>query len=96
MKPTKQNISGTDFFGDEVSCSLETMTKLLGQPPAGPFIDDKAQYEWLMELEDGTVFTVYDYKHRKIEQDTIVYWHIGAFSSSASKRAKNEILKNEN
>jgi len=50
----------------------------------------------LMELEDGTVFTVYDYKHRKIEQDTIVYWHIGAFSSSASKRAKNEILKNEN
>jgi hypothetical protein len=45
MKPTKQNISGIDFFGDEIPCSLETMTKLLGAPPAGPFYDDKAQNE---------------------------------------------------
>jgi hypothetical protein len=45
-----------------------------------------------METEDGTVFTVYDWKeYRPLKEDEEVEWHVGGYSGMNTEKALNEI-----
>jgi hypothetical protein len=45
-----------------------------------------------METEDGTVFTVYDWKeYRRLEEDEDIEWHVGGRSGADTEKALNEI-----
>jgi hypothetical protein len=45
-----------------------------------------------METEDGTIFTVYDWKeYRPLEENEMIEWHVGGRSGSDTEKALNEI-----
>ena len=47
-----------------------------------------------MELEDGTVFSIYDWKeYRAIDQDEVIDWHIGGKNGDNTVKALNELSK---
>ncbi len=93
MKTTKKEVGGTSFHGTVMSCSVSTLKKVLGEPVYdGNTGDDKVNFEWNMETNDGDVFTVYDWKeYRSINEDEVIEWHIGGFNESATEEAKYEI-----
>tara|TARA_R100000908_G_C3745284_1_gene140779 strand:- start:1412 stop:1723 length:312 start_codon:yes stop_codon:yes gene_type:complete len=70
---------GTSFHGQTIYTSVEALTTAYGEPSNYGDPDDKVQYEWDMELQDGTVFTIYDWKeYRCYEESATIEFHIGA------------------
>ena len=78
--------SGTSFHGHTVNCSYNDLVNAIGLPQyAGNTGKDKTNYEWDLELEDGTVFTIYDWKeYERISNDQHIEWHMGAHSDMKS------------
>jgi hypothetical protein len=47
-----------------------------------------------METEDGTIFTVYDWKeYRRLEEGEDIEWHVGGRSGADTEKALNEIAE---
>jgi hypothetical protein len=94
MKPTNQDSDGTSFYGVKVDASLRSLTQILGEPTyQNNTSEDKTNVEWVMETEDGDVFTVYDWKEgRPIDEDEIITWHIGSKNKLIGIQAKIEIM----
>jgi hypothetical protein len=45
-----------------------------------------------METEDGTIFTVYDWKeYRRLGENEMIEWHIGGHSGLDTMKALEEI-----
>jgi hypothetical protein len=88
-----QDITGTSFYGDTVTCSPQLLFDLIGEPQeAGNTGRDKVNYQWVCETDEGDLFTIYDYKeYRPLSNDEQVEWHIGARSSKISRYAKDYI-----
>jgi len=94
MKPTNKSLSGTSFHMSTVNATVNELKQVLGKVHYTGDIDDKVQNEWLMELEDGTVFSVYDWKeYCQYNDDKVIEWHIGGFNQESTERAKNELIK---
>ena len=90
MKPTTQSANGTSFYKVTLDAPLRSLVKVLGKPETG---FDKSQFEWVMETEDGDVFTVYDWKEdNRIDPNEIISWHIGGKDKLSTLAAKIEIL----
>jgi hypothetical protein len=55
--------------------------------------DDKVNFDWNCETEDGDVFTIYDWKeYRSISEDELIEFHIGGESKSITEKARKELL----
>jgi hypothetical protein len=93
MKKTDKPIDGTSFFHCTIHTTLSILRKVLGEPDyVDNSGDDKVNFRWEMETNDGKVFTVYDYKeYRPFKENEIIEWHIGAFNEIISNRAQMEI-----
>lgn len=86
MKYQPQNdfrlISGTCMQG-EMIISYDSLVHLFGTPLPGD--DYKTQAEWVIQFEDGTVATIYDWKvgacyvgdDEGIQAEDVLNWHIG-------------------
>lgn len=94
-KKTYQSTDGTSFHGITIRASVEQLTKAFGDPSIVDNTgEDKVNYEWEMETDEGEVFTIYDWKYyRPLKSDEIVTWNIGSKSKSVSWDAENEIIK---
>lgn len=94
-KKTYQSTDGTSFHGVTIRASVEQLTKAFGDPTIVDNTgDDKVNYEWDMETDEGEVFTIYDWKYyRPLRSDESVEWHIGSKSESISREARGEINK---
>ena len=95
MRQTRNFPSGTSYFGQTIEATVEQLTELLGEPyndyNNG---DDKVNYEWIMETDNGDVFTIYDWKYyRPLHPAELVHWHIGGFNGQSTITAKNELNK---
>lgn len=93
MKPTTQSANGTSFHSSTVNATVNQLRQILGEPLMEDNTgEDKVNFEWEMETEDGEIFTVYDWKeYRPISKDELIEWHIGAKHWTASNRAEQEI-----
>ena len=94
-KKTYQSTDGTSFHGVTIRASVEQLTKAFGDPTIVDNTgDDKVNFEWDMETDEGEVFAIYDWKYyRPLLSDEIVTWHIGSKSKSVSNDAERELLK---
>jgi len=93
-KKTYQLTDGTSFHGVVIRATVNQLTKAFGEPYNNNTGEDKVNFEWEMETDEGEVFTIYDWKEgRPIGKDEFVTWHIGAKSKSDSNVAEREILK---
>ena len=93
-KKTYKDTDGTSFHGVTIRATVEQLTNAFGEPDDKNTGEDRVNFVWDMETEDGEVFTIYDWKeYRVLKSDEIVTWHIGAKSKSDSNVAERELLK---
>ena len=94
-KKTYQNTDGTSFHGVVIRATINQLISAFGEPTVHDNTgEDKVNYEWDMETDEGEVFTIYDWKYyRPLSSDEFVTWHIGAKDKSTSNTAEDEILK---
>ena len=93
FKQTTQSPIGTSFHDTIINASVNDLTKVLGEPQYDTnHGTDKINFEWMMELNDGSVFTVYDYKeYRVLDKREIIEWHVGGLNGLVTERAKGFI-----
>ena len=93
FKQTTQSPIGTSFHDTIINASVNDLTKVLGEPQYDAnHGTDKINFEWMMELNDGSVFTVYDYKeYRVLDKREIIGWHVGGLNGLVTERAKGFI-----
>ena len=83
FKPTNLETSGTCASPVEYPRATADMLKqLFGEPVFdlanyNGFSDEKVNYEWEFIGEDGSKWTLYDYKEGYIQDDQLVRWHVG-------------------
>jgi hypothetical protein len=81
MKQTKKDSNGTSHFGITIDAKVQDLFDLLGDPQ---FFEndgtDKVNMEWILETNDGIVFTLYDWKEGgPLLMDEIVTFNIGGY-----------------
>ena len=93
MKPTTKSVGGTSFHMDVIYATVEQLRQVLGEPVyVANYGDDKVNFEWEMETEDGAVFTVYDWKeYRSLSEDEEIEWHIGGYRKIDTEKVADEI-----
>ena len=83
--PYKTN--GTSFYGCTILASVNEIRSKLDVDVAC-YGGDKTNFEFELELEDGTPFTIYDWKEGEwVDEDTTLYYHIGSRTAGDSRRA---------
>jgi hypothetical protein len=94
MKQTNKSMDSTSYYDVNVNATVIELISILGDPADDSNTgEDKVNYEWSMETEDGDVFTVYDWKqYRMIDADEKIEWHIGGHTASSTQQAATEIL----
>ena len=93
MKQTDKSADGTSFHNHTFTATVDDLRNVLGQPQfESNDGEDKNNFDWIMETQDGTVFTVYDWKeYRRLEEDEVIEWHIGGRSGADTEKALLEI-----
>ena len=72
------NTNGTSFHNDTILASANEICDKL-DTDITCYNGDKTHFEFDLELEDGTPFTLYDWKEGDwVDEDTKLYYHIGA------------------
>jgi hypothetical protein len=93
-KKTFKCTDGTSFHGVTIRATVEQLTNAFGEPDDNNTGEDKVNFVWDMETDEGEVFTIYDWKEgRPLRLDEYVIWHIGAKDKSTSNTAEDELLK---
>jgi len=83
-KPDRVNC--TSFHGDTILASVNDIRTKLDVDVAC-YGGDKTNFEFELELEDGTPFTIYDWKEGDwVDEDTTLYYHIGAHKPEDSHK----------
>ena len=95
MKKTNQSTNGTSFHGVVIRASVNNLISILGEPTIQDNTgEDKVNFEWDCETDEGNVFTIYDWKeYRKLYLFEVIDWHIGAHSRSIASDASYEISR---
>ena len=93
MKRTDKSANGTSFHNHTFTATVDDLMNVLGQPKfESNDGQDKTNFDWIMETEDGEPFTVYDWKeYRRLEEDEVIEWHIGGRSGADTEKALLEI-----
>ena len=91
---------GTSWHGSSVYSTVKELRVIFGSPDYVGGIDDKVQFEWLLDLEvsnslgTSAAITIYDWKEfRKYDEEELIGFHIGGFSRQITKLAEKEIKK---
>ncbi len=91
---------GTSWHGSTVYSTIKELRVIFGSPDYVGGIDDKVQFEWLVDLEvsnplgTNAAITIYDWKEfRKYDEEELIGFHIGGFSPRITRLAKQEIDK---
>ena len=83
---------GTSFHGQTFEASTKQIIKAIGNPDYRDGSKEKTTREWELELEDGTPFTIYDWKEYRYFGDyEVIEWHIGARNSEDADKALSAI-----
>jgi len=94
-KQTNQSANGTSFHSATINASVNQLINTFGEPTwqhnTG---EDKVNFEWVLETDEGDVFTLYDWKEgRPLSSDETIEWHIGSHSREISGEAQYEVAK---
>jgi hypothetical protein len=94
-KLTNKSSAGTSYHMMNIATTVNKLIDAIGAPQIEDNDgNDKVNVEWICELSDGTVFTIYDWKeYRPIGFDEEIEFHIGAKNREASQRAMEALGK---
>lgn len=93
-KLSNRSSNGTSFHDTVIRTTVNKLSNALGEAQCiDNSGDDKVNFEWDCETEDGDVFTIYDWKeYRPIGLNEMVEFHIGGETKSITEQAKRELL----
>lgn len=93
FKKTTRSVSCISFTGATINTSVEILTILFGKPSVERNSGrEETNYEWHLENENGTIFTIYDWRSDyALDFTESVEWHIGSDGSYTSMQAKEAI-----
>lgn len=80
--------NGTSLMG-YVDVSYGELLSVFGPPLSGSS-DGKVKAEWLIEFDDGTVGTIYDYKSSVAPKHN-TEWHVGGLSRRVVTMIQSEL-----
>jgi hypothetical protein len=85
----------TSFHFTTIKTTVNKLVEVLGEPQCEDNTgEDKVNFDWNCETEDGEVFTIYDWKeYRRIHGDENIEFHIGGKDKSITEKAKKELLE---
>lgn len=84
-------VNMTSFWGDTIYASASEICNKLGVKITC-YGGDKTNFEFELELEDGTPFTIYDWKEGDwVTEDMRLSFHIGARNAADSQKVKNAL-----
>lgn len=90
-KPTI-NTNGTHLQG-YIHCDYDKLTETFGYPLSERFDDYKSDAEWVIQFNDGTIATIYNYKNGRnylgdagLYPEEITDWHIGGYDQQAVEK----------
>jgi len=90
--PTASSV-GTSFHGSTFKATPKQLVESIGEITNGRSGDGKVGMEWIRELDNAEVITVYDWKYRRvIGMDEEIEWNIGGRNNSTTEEAKEKIL----
>ena len=92
-KLTEKSAIGTSFHDVSIQTTPQKLIDALGEPQFGDNSgQDKTNFDFVCETEDGDVFTIYDWKeYRPLKMDEIIDFHIGGHSGSVTLKALQEL-----
>jgi hypothetical protein len=73
---TNTSVANETSLRGYVKANLETLIKKLGEPIRDHSGDGKVTCEWILEFDEDTVATIYDWKLSEIPEGDYL-WHIG-------------------
>lgn len=86
---------GTSHHGLVVNDTTEGLTRKIGLKPNyyEPECDgEKTTREWDLTLQDGTPFTIYDWKeYRVFDDDETIEWHIGTRNNEEQEKVRKAL-----
>lgn len=83
----EHTLSGTSYHRYSILASANEIRSKLDIDVAR-YGGDKTNFEFELELEDGTPFTLYDWKEGDwVDEDTTIYFNIGSRTAGDSQRA---------
>ena len=87
--------SNVGFHNHDFTAAIEDIEKACGPVMySDDDINEPTQNEWEMQTEDGTAFTIYDFKeYREYDKSEKIVWHIGANNRFGSKKAYEELKR---
>jgi len=83
------------FHGHDFVAAMNDIEKVCGVVMyTDNDITEITQNEWEMQTQDGTAFTIYDFKEYR-EYDAIekITWHIGAMNRFGAKKGYEELKR---
>ena len=94
-KLTDKSATGTSFYDTVIRTTVNKLINALGEAQWGDNSgEDKINFDWICETENGDVFTIYDWKeYRPIGSDEMIEFHIGGDNKSITEKAKRELLE---
>ena len=92
-KLSNQSISGTSFHNSTITATVNELIAAIGEPQyQSNDGQDKVNFEWDCETEDGDVFTIYDWKeYRPLDENEVIEWHVGGHSGKVTDQAVQEM-----
>ena len=93
VKLSNKNAS-TSFHFTTIRTTVNKLSNALGKAQSiNNSGDDKTNFDWNCETEDGEVFTIYDWKeYRSIGPYEMIEFHIGGENKSITEQARRELL----
>lgn len=89
MKASREiQADGTSFHGTTIIASKKRLKEVLGEDYIST---DKTTHDWACMTDDGTVFTVYDWKCPNHPDNRLIVWNIGGHSKADTEKAKREL-----
>jgi hypothetical protein len=94
-KLTEKSASGTSFHGTTITTTPQKLIDALGEPQFGDNSgQDKTNFDFVCETENGDIFTIYDWKeYRPLKMDEIIDFHIGGKTKFVTMTAQTELAK---
>lgn len=88
---TLKSASRTSFHGTTIEATPNQLMSVLGVPSTESG-DGKTTMDFVGQLDNGSVFTVYDWKYgRPIGMDETIEWHIGGHNLKDTEQAEKEL-----
>mgnify|MGYP003636802870 FL=1 len=83
------------FHGHDFQAAILDIEKVCGAVMyTDDDIEEQTQNEWEMQTEDGTAFTIYDFKeYREYDKGEKITWHIGAMNRFGAKKGYEELKR---